>query len=164
MRYAITGPVDITAEQAAFVRALVQAIPQELRTEFTSGCAYGVDTEAALAAGAAGFGLIRLTIPTGAWYNKELEQTGIDAGWEILRTKEYPHPPDAYMPRNDKTVSHCDVLIATPPTSEESGRGGPAAGTWATIRRGRKSGCEVRIYPLDGSEPWVEPATRLLLV
>ena len=63
------------------------------------------------------------------------------------------------MLRNDLTVSYTDVLLAVPATSVEERR----SGTWATVRRARKAGCEIRFYPLDGSAAWVEPMTRGML-
>jgi len=138
-------------------------------TEFTSGCAFGVDTIGVIAAIRAHVPVIRLTIPTGAWYNEKLEhelQRDKDPSYRLLieRTKAHAAQATTYMARNDLTVARLDVLLAFPPTSEETGRGNPGSGTWATVRRARKAGKEVRFYPLDGSAPWVEtPSMGVLL-
>jgi hypothetical protein len=53
--------------------------------------------------------------------------------------------PGGYMKRNDVLVAHADVLLAFPKTPQEELR----SGTWATIRRARKAGVEVRLFPLS---------------
>ena len=121
--------------------------------EFTSGCAWGGDTAGLRAAREISFPLIRLTVPS-EWHHEALV-------WQF-ENEIAPHysgriiverVPGGYMRRNDRTISHTDTLLAFPETATQEIR----SGTWATVRRARKAGCEVRFYPLDGSEPWIEP-------
>jgi hypothetical protein len=49
-----------------------------------------------------------------------------------------------YMKRNDALIADASTLLAFPATATEQVR----SGTWATVRRARKRGLDVRIYPL----------------
>jgi predicted Rossmann fold nucleotide-binding protein DprA/Smf involved in DNA uptake len=149
MRYSVTGTSrTLDAREKALVYAIVAAL--EDVDEFTSGCAYGVDTAAHQAAvHTHPSALKRLCVPA-APHNASLVKTAElpSINWAV----EYVGVPPgshrgisaAYMARNDRLVSHADTLIAFPAIATEQLR----SGTWATIRRARKAGVPVRIYPL----------------
>jgi len=56
-------------------------------------------------------------------------------------------PPKAYMARNQDIVDECDVLMAAPKGMKEELR----SGTWATVRRARKSERRIVIVWPDGT-------------
>lgn len=154
-RFAVTGPTALTAEGERIVADMVLLALQgdDDATEFTSGCAYGADTIAVFAAECAEVPLIRLTLPTATWHNEVLAARAEACSWEIVRVFQGRWAAETYMRRNSVTVSFADVLLAFPDSATEEWAG---SGTWATIRRARKAGCEIRFFPLDGSEPWID--------
>lgn len=147
-RYGASGEVHIHEREARVIRADVAAL--EDVSEFTAGAAHGSDTVAQVAAAAAHpEALHRIVIPFG-WHNPsivkmvydELSARGVDplAHMEVIRM-----PVDTdYMERNDVVALHVDVLLAFPADAEEELR----SGTWATVRRVRKRGGEVRVRAL----------------
>lgn len=152
MRYSVTGvalPRDNGHARGLILTTLKELAPKPF--EFTTGGAFGVDTIAAEMASSlydAGLWpscLLRLNCPADEPYN--------------VQTRRLVHEvrpiAGSYMDRNDALVADCDVLLAFPATPREVLR----SGTWATIRRARKAGKEIRFFPLDGrSKPFVEPA------
>ena len=132
-----TGPARrLTEPEVDRITAVVEASPADL---YVSGAAYGVDTAAALAA-YVHRGCVRLAVPRGEVYNTDLVHIAEQMpGWEI----EYVD--GGYMARNDRLVELATVLLAFPETQEEQLR----SGTWATIRRARKAGIHVALYPLS---------------
>lgn len=153
MRYGFTGPDTIYPEDAEYVNYVVAALVDG--TEYTSGCAFGVDTIAGQAViehhmhrpGV----FLRLAVPAAlhnsAWVGEVGQmiggQLGVDA--VIERAPEGRTKSESYMLRNDLIVAHLDRLVAFPPTREEELR----SGTWATVRRAHKAGKDVIILPLD---------------
>jgi len=126
------------------VEEALRSIPS-VPEEFTTGGPYGVDTIAA----EYGFqiyrhrcSIFRLCYPRGFAYNE--------------RTQDYANLIMAidggYLKRDDALVRYCNVLAAFPRTSNEERR----SGTWATIRRARKAGRFIMVFPLDNSTPWRE--------
>lgn len=159
MRYAVTGPRKISCDEEVVVRRAIMALGDEVagdsKAEFTSGAAFGVDSYAMRVAGALPFAVRRLVVPVDQWYNEVLVQIGMRRGWNIVEVE------GSYMDRNDVMVDRfCDTLVAFPATSDEKLR----SGTWATIRRARKAGCEIVVSPLDGGDPWIETLNQRKLV
>lgn len=139
-RYGVTGVVDPPDEEFAKYLVYKTLIDLPAVDEFTTGGAYGIDTIAAKEAMKVHpNALHRLCVPA-APFNRS-----ISGSFSII---EYvpagKSVSDTYMARNDRIVAYSDVLLAWPLTAVEELR----SGTWATIRRARKQGKEVRIYPL----------------
>lgn len=137
MRYVVTGPHEnVTTGQLWYVRSIVGGLKDV--DEFTSGGAWKVDTAASVAAWLAHTRAHhRVVLPEGLPYDPAWDAPM--SGVEIVRV------PGGYMARNDALVTYGDVLLAFPPTASEVLR----SGTWATIRRARAAGLEVRYFPLD---------------
>lgn len=110
-----------------------------------TGAAKGVDTLAAYYAYAYAPGHNVLVVPA-APHNLEIVKFAHEHFFEIIRLDSVPggNSPN-YMARNDKMIELADHLIAFPETSKEVLR----SGTWATIRRARKKGIPIDIYPLN---------------
>lgn len=107
--------------------------------EFTTGGAYGIDTIAAETAVQMFPDIVhRLCIPA-APFNRSLSGPYTIQYGPVGKTQS-----EAYMARNDLIVFYTDVLLAWPMTKTEELR----SGTWATVRRARRLGKEVRIFPL----------------
>jgi hypothetical protein len=175
MKFAITGPSHITVLQTRFVADRVRFVlddSEPAASEFTSGVALGVDTVGLEAAAKAKVPLLRLTIPriseNGAvralpcnsdLIRKAWEATqGGDLRWRLAPAKAGATVSEGYLLRDDSTISHAQVLLAFPRSTKEEQR----SGTWATVRRARTAGIEIRSFPLDGSTPWVTPAALSL--
>jgi hypothetical protein len=146
VRYAATGPADdydlqrgYDVSQAIVHRALF-GLPEGDK-EFTTGAAFGIDTivyyEAVSMYPEA---FHRVCAPLGMKHNEDVLFTARRLGHEII------YVPGGYMKRNDELVAQCDVLLAFPRSAKEELR----SGTWATIRRARKAGKEIRLFPLLG--------------
>jgi hypothetical protein len=137
-----TGPTDAAGPEATFfvAHAISEAGPA---AEYRTGAAYGIDTIAFWAAISYDNSAVhRICYPAGEWYNRELLAR--------IRAKDGPGAvlesvSGGYMKRNDRLVDGASMLLAFPETPEEQRR----SGTWATIRRARKAGVEVRLYPLS---------------
>lgn len=146
-KYSVTGTVDVDTDAE---RHVIWTTIRDLQyvEHIVTGGAYGVDTHAAK------FGKTFhvyahhvLYYPAGLWWNNTL----LHEKWLFDET----HPVvGGYMTRNDMLVAACDTLLAFPKTAVEQVR----SGTWATVRRARKAGKEIRIFPLDGSEMQLETA------
>lgn len=67
-----------------------------------------------------------------------------------LQIVETGLPP---LDRNGYMLDRGKYLYGFPSTSKEQARG---SGTWACIRWARKRVMPIRIYPLNGEEPWTE--------
>jgi predicted Rossmann fold nucleotide-binding protein DprA/Smf involved in DNA uptake len=132
-RYGVTGTTGLMPDEVPIVHEVIRNLTGVKL--FTTGGAYGVDTEAAIAAWKyQSYNRLQVCVPTGKAYNEATRKLG-----KVIEV------PGGYMARNDAIVAHSDVLLAFPRTREEVVR----SGTWATIRRARKAGVEVRLYPLD---------------
>lgn len=134
MRYSVTGVVETGLGALEIIGNVVRSL--EDATEFSTGGAYGVDSMAAiLAHNPRVASVLRLCAPAGCLYNRRI----------LLYVDTVEQVHGGYMKRNDALVEHCDVLLAFPRTTQEQLR----SGTWSTVRRARKAGKEVRIYPLE---------------
>jgi predicted Rossmann fold nucleotide-binding protein DprA/Smf involved in DNA uptake len=143
-RYSVTGVArELTQDEFDLIRAYIAKLPDV--TEFTTGCAIGVDTAAhLLAVTAYPNAYHRLCIPA-APYNAALVHDDMDSRI-ILEYVPKGHDRGAsYMLRNDRLVAHADILLAFPETGVEQIR----SGTWSTVRRARKAGIGVHITPLS---------------
>ena len=139
---AFTGPVEITDVETFAVRcALERVAPADV---YISGAAFGVDTAAALAAAdlypAAEH---RVYVPA-AWHNEAVVAQLRDRGATVVEVERAHSTAASYMARNDLMVADCTALIGFPYTLAEELR----SGTWATIRRARRSRRAIRLFPL----------------
>ena len=139
MNISFTGTTKATGHDCLPIHDALFALKQECEPKaFYSGGARGVDTLAAC------FALElfpqaehHLVVPDGYDWND-------DGLLQIDRWKSIIWVTGGYMKRNDALVRACDILLAFPKTAKEELR----SGTWATVRRGRKAGRDVRIHPL----------------
>ena len=158
MRHAVAGIRKPTPVQERIVVSAILGLREEVSgdpsAELTSGAQVGVDTTA-VEEGAKFFPFLRLTVPEGCPHNEDLVALGEFQGWEIYRVPWAGSKSATYLKRNGVTLSFADILHAFPHSPREEQR----SGTWATIREARRRGIKVRFCPLDGSPPWVEPAT-----
>lgn len=139
---AFTGPTEITPVEAYAVCCGVERLaPADV---YISGAAHGVDTVCALAA----MDLYpdaehRVYVPA-APHNRELVALLRARGAVVLLAPAERSNAASYMARNDWMVADCTALTGFPYTLCEELR----SGTWATIRRARKAGRGVRLFPL----------------
>lgn len=126
--------------------------------EFTTGAAYGVDT-AAFYIGKELFpdALHRVCVPKGKRHNRIVVADAepscavelVPGGGYRSRDDRIAYAvelvPGGHLKRDDRIVYHSDVLVAFPKTRNEVMR----SGTWATIRRARKKGIPVKLWPLS---------------
>lgn len=141
MRYAFTGPARVlTKSERDFIQKTIYELDPK-PTALVSGGAHGVDTEAWNTFHAHRFlNVPRVVVyPLKKWHNESLVRDSIVLG------DRYVPVAGGYMKRNDRLVAEADILVAFPETPRERLR----SGTWATVRRARKAGKEVRIYPLN---------------
>lgn len=146
-RYAVTGVSrELVPEEKLAIMAAVMSLPDV--TEFTTGCAYGVDTAAHQAVVQCHPSALKRLVVPAAPHNAQYVGTAAceSIPWVVEHAPEGSTSARSYMLRNDVLVSHADVMLAFPDTEQELWRG---SGTWATIRRARKAGVKVRLYPLD---------------
>lgn len=149
-----TATRTVTPRGVAIMRDVCENV--QLVHRFVSGCADGGDTAVAL------FCLAmwqrsehHICIPDYhhneilAAYMKVREET-MTAGVIIHRTNLPPLKRNEYM--LDLFRDEAEV-IAFPSTSNEQMRG---SGTWACIREARKRTMKIRVFPLNGDEPWTE--------
>lgn len=113
---------------------------------FITGAAFGVDTAAHIISTNRHRGATHRVAVPAAMHNEDLVRQAAEAGCSILYAAKGRTAAESYMLRNDLLVAECDVLIAVPETAEEVMR----SGTWATVRRARDAGREVRLRPRDG--------------
>jgi hypothetical protein len=81
--------------------------------------------------------------------------------WVVEPAEPGRDAAEGYRNRSRLTVVRASggVLLAFPKTSVEEKRG---SGTWLTVRLARRSGIEIRFFPLDGSELEDEGAPALI--
>ncbi len=154
MRYGFTGTQKCPKECHKSIRQVIASLADA--TEFTTGGAYGVDTEVAIAADLFPSVTHRLCLPQ-SHYNHQLP-------WIIEdRIGRYPIVDRAgisYRERNERILHFSDVLIAFPMTAKEEQR----SGTWMTIRMTRKIRMPVRMFPLDEMQMWIPSAVLTKLI
>lgn len=162
MIIAITGPSE--PKNPLWTRRIIEGVLKELKdvTEFRTGAAYGVDTDA-YHLGLAEFPHASHVVcfPKGERSNQAVPAHAcMQDGVRVLGI------PGGYMKRNDALVEgimvvesvvegeefspvalavRADLLVAFPSGSVEELR----SGTWATIRRARKLGVRVSLNPLS---------------
>ena len=145
MRYGITGVRDIgdqrTPAREHALRVIAWALMDlEDVTEVTTGAQYGVDTQAFfIASELHPDAHHRVCVPAGVPHNEHLVRIARIHGREVVEV------PGGYLARNDRIVASSDVLVAFPRTENEELR----SGTWATIRRARRAGIQIRLHPLE---------------
>jgi hypothetical protein len=145
---AFTGTSDkeLANDHAELVESVIRN--HEIRLLYASvvtGAQHGIDTLAGIYSYLYAPGHDVLVIPA-APHNESMVEFAQEHHFEIIRMERISggNGPN-YLARNDKLVELADRLIAFPKTSKEVLR----SGTWATIRRARKKGIPVDIYPLD---------------
>lgn len=98
-------------------------------TQLHMGHAQGADTDASI--------LVRKLLPKVKIVSHPPKDTRLESDFEA----DIVLPRKDYLVRNQDIVDICDILVATPETSEEQLR----SGTWATIRRAKKANKQVLI-------------------
>lgn len=139
-----TGTTSVTREDA---QGVIDLALRNLRgvTRFVSGAAVGIDTFAAEAALARFPDARHTLVVPAAPCNWVLAAEWLGrGGTEVFHAPQGSSDADSYMLRNDELVAQADLLLAFPETQVEQLR----SGTWATIRRARKAGVPVQIFPL----------------
>jgi hypothetical protein len=134
-----TSRLQNPAKAHALIYETILALALTARVdEFHSGGAYGADTKAAIIAHALYPEAAHiLHVPYGCYWNERLT--------DLVKFDEVRYITDGYMKRNDSLVASASRLIAFPKTADEELR----SGTWATIRRARKAGVPVLMFPLS---------------
>ena len=134
---AFTGPVDPPREAHVTVYNAILTYGGGVG-EFHYGGAFGVDTWCASVATALYPEAAHiLHVPLGCRWNERLER--------LYEFDEVIYVEGGYMKRNDSLVEAAGRLLAFPKTANEVLR----SGTWATIRRARKAGVPVLMFPLS---------------
>lgn len=148
--YAVTGTSRLrTPGEITRAYETVQSVIPHLRPEPSTlyfGGAEGIDTIALHMA-------IRFWRPMCAMVgvfprNKAFNEDCIDLVDEIVWVD------GGYLARDERLAEECEVMLTFPATGRELRR----SGTWATTRYARNRGREVRVFPLDGTPRWKEPA------
>jgi predicted Rossmann fold nucleotide-binding protein DprA/Smf involved in DNA uptake len=147
-RYSVTGVSRaLTPAEIEIMRSVVRGLTDV--TEFTTGCATGVDTAAHMIA------IIelpniyhRLCVPA-APHNQSIVHDERNARVIVEYVPAGMSRGESYMLRNDRLVAHADILLAFPETRVEELR----SGTWATIRRARRAGIGIDVHPLRDPAP-----------
>jgi hypothetical protein len=145
-----------------------EAVSPTAETVAVSGLAVGYDPAAHDPIVAAALGTLfapvalaahptaaHIVVRPAAPHNGAIVRAVAAAGGTVLDAPEGRTTGASYLLRNDLLLVGASVLFAFPPTATEvlRGRGG---GTWSTVRRARKAGLPIHVFPLDGSAPWVE--------
>lgn len=117
---------------------------------FITGAATGVDTLCFyLCTAWAEKAQHTVIVPAGN-HNTEVVNFALAMDFEVIEMPEGTN----YLDRNTEMIKLADLLVAFPGGSAELFRG---SGTWSTIRRARKKGIPIHIFPLDKSQkPWKE--------
>lgn len=147
--------VSFTGTAGALSRAervFIRAVLVRIRADrYVTGGADGVDTTVHFAAAQLWPDAKHLVLaPRAPWSER------VASGAQIEFAPEGRSVSDAYMRRNDQLVAASPLLVAFPRSGVEKLR----SGTWATIRRARKAGLEVRIFPLSDASfkaAWIRP-------
>lgn len=141
MNIGVTGTQYPAADSMAAFKIAEDALRPYLQPENTliHGACVGMD---AIAAVAASYAHVSIYAVVPAFRYKTS-----DAAIHLSTTVEYMPEGTTYMQRNDRIIALSDILLAFPKTEIEELR----SGTWATIRRARKKGIPVFIYPVGGS-------------
>lgn len=148
-RYSFTGVSrTLTALEVSLINDVIGKLTDA--TEFTSGCAHGVDSAAFhVAVLAHPMARHRLVIPA-ARCNEAALLESVQTHDRVV-ILEYAQMGatngESYMLRNDRLVAHADILLAFPETNAQQLR----SGTWATIRRARRAGIGIQIHPLSAA-------------
>lgn len=150
MIYSFTGPHrDLSPRERELIDSIVGSLRDPTGLRF--GGALGVDTAAAVAAADHWYAVPRVIIaPAAPWSGV------VPPGTRVLTAAPGRDDGDAYMKRNTALVAApCEVLIAFPETGAEPRNPRAGGGTWATVRRARKRGLPIYVFPLDGGDPYV---------
>lgn len=143
MRLGVTGmhkPPDFTQAVGIVGHAFDALANSHDFSEVTTGAAPGIDTIAFFAAYYRWpRALHRVLVPHGLMHNEKL--VALVRDWPNVVVEEVE---GGYLKRDDRIVENTDLLAAFPRTLDEERR----SGTWATIRRGRKAGVDLRMWPV----------------
>jgi hypothetical protein len=127
-------------------------VRRDSNNHFITGAANGVDTLMGYLAYAWRREAYHTVVVPAAAHNADFVSFAVAMDLNVV---EMPEGTD-YMARNSELIKRADVLVAFPLDEHEVMRGGASAGTWATIRRARKKGIPIHIYPLNKAKPWKE--------
>lgn len=141
--YAFTGSRECSISDTLILNGVIKEL--EDATCFISGAQFGIDSQAAFAAWCHFPNARHIIVVPAAPHDKDLVLWAEHEGIEILWMPEVQTDAIAYMERNQYMVDMANHVLAFPRTAKEKFRG---SGTWATIRRARKKGIPVSIYPL----------------
>jgi predicted Rossmann fold nucleotide-binding protein DprA/Smf involved in DNA uptake len=161
-----TGPEVISQGGYNLIRTVVEQLTEV--DEFISGCANGVDTLTAMLAHLYHNKKNTLVVPRGR-HNEELvyyfvckQELLQDASTNVILMPEGPKSTNPHIFRDEHMVWLAsdnleeNYVVAFPPSAKEQQR----SGTWTTIRRARRVGLSIYIFPLDGSSPYREGPVR----
>lgn len=130
MRYSFSGTINPTQALLDVLRADIEDMSDG--TEFTTGLAIGIDSEAMMGCHRRWPEAIhRVVVPSGL-FNSESLAYAKRHGFVIEHAPKTNHP---FRPRNELLVAHCDLLRAYPEGHEEAHL---RSGTWMTVRIARK--------------------------
>ncbi len=145
MRYSFTGSASpLTNDQIGRIGSIITKL--EYPKEFTTGAAYGVDSQSAVhAAMIYPDAQHRIIIPAKP-YNEEIVETveKITSNLEVVRMPSNTN----YRDRNERLVDYCQdgMLIGFPKYEEERS---VRSGTWMTIRMARRRKIAHYIHVLE---------------
>lgn len=147
---AFSGVQNLHDDQYLFVSTFVRRhVSKRGNNHFITGAATGVDTLCHYLCYAWAREAKHTIVVPNSKYNIEVVQFAIAMDLDVIYMPEGTDPLD----RNTKMIEMAHILVAFPGGSKELYRG---SGTWSTIRRARKKGIPIYIYPLDKSDSWRE--------
>lgn len=139
---AFTGTRDTTNKDLKRILSSLREIEKEAGVPHTciTGAAYGIDTMVATAAYSLWPDSVHWLIIPAGWHNENIVKWCSHRDFVL----EFMPRHTTYMDRNQVKVDLADVLIAFPKRDGEVLR----SETWATVRRARKKGIPIHIFPL----------------
>lgn len=151
---AVSGVSEIEEHEYGYIaKCLRPHIINSRNNHFITGAAKGVDTLAAYLCYAWKREATHTVVVPNGRHNIEIVQFALAMDLDVL---QMPEGTD-HLDRNTEMVRLAEILVAFPPTQNEELRG-KGGGTWSTIRRARKKGIPIYIYPVNRDKPWKEDA------
>jgi hypothetical protein len=151
---AVSGVSEIEESEYKYIaKCLRPHIINSRNKHFITGAATGVDTLAAYLCYAWRREATHTVVVPNGRHNTEIVQFALAMDLDVL---QMPEGTD-HLDRNTEMIKLAEILVAFPPTENEQLRG-KGGGTWSTIRRARKKGIPIYIYPVNRDKPWKEDA------